>query len=384
MITILKNGNVLVDDKIQRKNVVLSDGKIESILNLDETMPDGQILDCQGKFIFPGFIDLHIHGSGGGYSQNVSAESYEKIIKSQIQFGTTSICLTFIGPSDEELSKAIEIIQTTNDKEIGAEIVGVHLEGPWISPKKIGYLSKDLFEFFGNADHAREIVNICGKYLKIVTLAPELENIQDVIKVLTDKGVIVSCGHTEANFEIAKLGVGWGIKSFTHLWNMSGPIQSRDPGVVGCALSFDDCFIELVADGYHVHPVNIRNSIVNKPEGKVCLVTDAMIVTGTSETTYSFMGVNDIKVIGGRTCGPNNSIVGSVLTQDRAVRNVIEWTKFPIEKVVKMVTENPAKALGMYPQKGCISINSDADLAIFNDDLTCSATIVGGKLLYKQ
>lgn len=381
MITILKNGEVLVDGKIQQKTIIIKDGKISKIIEATSPIEVAdEIIDCCGKYVFPGFIDIHIHGSGGGYSQNLNKESYELITQSQVRFGTTAILLTYIGPRDEELKEATRLIKLVNDEQNGAKIAGIHIEGPWISPKKIGYLDSNIFEFSGDAKHAQKIVNICDGYLKIVTLAPELNDIEKVIKIFTDQGIVVSCGHTEANYELAKTAIcDWGVKSFTHLWNMSGPVQSREPGIVGAALFFDDCYIELVADGYHVHPVNVSNTINIKPKDKVCLVTDAMIVTGTKIDSYSFMGVNDIKVINGRTCGPNNAIIGSVLTLDKAIRNLLVWTKLPLSTVVAMATENPAKLIGVYPQKGVIRVGSDADISIFDKDMNCVCTFVEGK-----
>lgn len=385
MITVLKNGKALVDGTIQKRTIVIEDEKISKILLPDSYVqnPADKVIDCDGLFIFPGFIDLHIHGGGGGYSQNIGEESYKRIISSQVQFGTTAIVLTLIGASDEQLINATKLIPTVNSACSGANILGLHIEGPWIAPKKIGYLDKSLFEFTVDLKHAQKIIDICKGQLKIVTLAPELDNIESLIKILNEHNIIASCGHTEANYDIAKRGLEYGIKSFTHLWNMSGPIQSRDPGVVGAALS-SDTYIEIVADGFHVHPSNVSLTVKSKKEDKICLVTDAMIVTGTNKKTYSFMGIDGIQVINGRTCGPNNAIIGSILTLDKAVRNVHEWTDLDIAKVVAMATANPAKLLGIYPQKGVLKEGADADIAIFNNDLFCQSTYVGGKKVYQR
>lgn len=385
MRTVLKNGNALVNGEICKRTIIIEDDKISKILlpqSFVGTFAD-KVVDCSGLYIFPGFIDLHIHGGGGGYSQNICEESYKKIVSLQVQFGTTSIVLTLIGASDEQLRNAAKLIPSVNNSYSGANILGIHIEGPWISPKKIGYLDKSLFEFTVDLNHAQQIIDICNGQLKIVTLAPELENIESLIRMLNENNIISSCGHTEANYDIAKRGLEYGIKSFTHLWNMSGPIQSRDPGVVGVALS-SNAYTEIVADGFHVHPSNVNLTIKSKKEDKVCLVTDAMIVTGTNKKLYSFMGIDGIQVINGRTCGPNNAIIGSILTLDKAVRNVCLWTDLDLAKVVKMVTENPAKLLGIYPRKGVLQEGADADIVLFNNDLLCHSTYVGGKKVYQK
>lgn len=377
MITVLKNGNALVNGVIEKKTIVLENGKISKILQPDCEVQGDKIVDCAGLYVFPGFIDTHIHGGGGGYSQNITEDSYKKIVKSQVRFGTTSILLTLIGASDRQLENACALIPTINDSGSGANIVGIHIEGPWISPKKIGYLDNALFEFTIDLEHARQIIEMCNGQLKIVTLAPELDNAEALISELRENNIVASCGHTEANYNITKRSIEQGISSFTHLWNMSGPIQSRDPGVVGAALE-SDAYIELVADGYHVHSTNIKNTLAIKKHDKVCLVTDAMIVTGTDKKTYSFMGIDNIQVINGRTSGPNNAIIGSVLTLDKAVQNVHAWTSIDLADIVKMVTENPAKLVGLYPQKGVIQEGSDADISIFSNDMTCLSTYVNG------
>lgn len=222
---------------------------------------------------------------------------------------------------------------------------------------------------------------MCNGQLKIVTLAPELDNAEALIRLLRGYNIVASCGHTEANYNITKRSLEQGISSFTHLWNMSGPIQSREPGVVGAALE-SDAYIELVADGYHVHSTNIKNTLAIKKHDKVCLVTDAMIVTGTDKKTYSFMGIDNIQVINGRTSGPNNAIIGSILTLDKAVQNVHSWTSIDLADIVKMVTENPAKLVGIYPQKGVIKEGSDADISIFSSDMACLSTYVNGEIVF--
>lgn len=379
----LKNGKAFTDGKISIKTIVLDGDRISRVLDPAESTPHADMtLDCAGKYVFPGFVDLHIHGGGGGYSQDLTPESYDKIVETQVRFGTTSIALTYIGATLAELESGVELIRRANEMRTGARIIGIHTEGPWISPEKTGYFARDRFDFEPSAEQAAKLVSSCGGYLRLVTLAPELKNIESAIAELGKNGIIASCGHTTANYDQVKKAVGWGIKSFTHLWNMSGPILSREPGVVGAALSFDDCWIELVADGFHVHPANVMTAIKRKPADKACLVSDAVSVTGTSETTYSFVGVNGIRVVDGRTVGPNGMIIGSVLTLDKALRNILAWSDLPLERAVALATENPAKLLGLYPQKGSLRAGADADVAVFDENLECATTFVGGRRLY--
>lgn len=380
----LINGSVVVGNGCANVNLLLSEGKIQSILDPKDNIDANEIINCQNMIIAPGLIDLHIHGGGGGFSQNYDISEYQKITESQLKTGTTSIVLTYMGANDSELSQSAELIRRQNTSSIGANILGIHIEGPWISPKKIGYLSPDLFDFSCDLPHAENLVASCDGLLKIVTLAPELEGIHEIIKYLKNNKIVASCGHTEANYTSTTAAIDAGVMSFTHLWNMSGPVQSREPGVVGCAMQHDECYIELVADGFHVHPANIKNTIRCKPNDKVCLVTDAMVATSTDMKSFSFMGVDGIEVRNGRTYGPNGAIIGSVLTLNKAVKNVVEWTGLPLPIVINMASANPAKLLGMYPQKGLISTGADADIAIYNKNMECTMAIVSGEVKYKK
>lgn len=382
MSMILKNGKTIIDGKLKKANIVYEGSYIKQVNELDDCC-DGDIIDCTNLYVFPGFIDCHIHGGGGGDSCNQTIESYTKIVQSQVENGTTSIVLTIGGMSDEFVHESISLKEKVNNLEVGANILGLHLEGPWISVEKKAAIPKEHLDESGSMERAKALV--CGyeKDIKIITLAPEIPNIGAIIEFLRDHNIAVSIGHTGANYDVTMNAVAAGANSFTHLFNASTPIVAREPGVVGAALCADECYCELIADGYHVHPANIR-SVLNSKKDNIILVTDAIEVTGTDATSFSLPGLDNIAVHDGRTWGPKDSLIGSILTQNQALKNMMTWNMDELVNIVKMLTENPAKLLGIYPYRGCIKDGSMADFTIMDDDFNVVYTVVNGKVLYRK
>lgn len=386
---ILYNGLAIVENKLVNSTIECNENKIINVLHsnistdyLAEKNEEG-MLDCTDLYIFPGFIDCHVHGGGGGDSCNQTLESYSKIVKSEANHGTTSIVLAIGGMSDDFVHKSTELISEINTMGIGATILGLHLEGPWVNPQKCGAIPKEDLDPDCNLERAKNL--ICGyeSFIKIITLAPELEHIEDIIKFLDDNGIIVSLGHSAGSYEDANRAIQMGAKSFTHLFNASNPISGRDPGLVGSALCNKDCYCEIIADGQHVHPANVK-LVANIKKEHLIIMTDAIEVTGTSVTKFELPGVGEISVRDGRTWGPDNSIMGSVLTQDQALRNLITWGESNIVDLVNSLTVNPAKLMGIYPHKGVIASGSAADFTIMDKDFNIIYTIVGGNVVYKR
>ncbi len=382
MSIILKNGKTIIDGKLKKSNVVCEGAYIKHVNDFDDCYV-GEVIDCTNLYVFPGFIDCHIHGGGGGDSCTQTIESYTKIVQSQVKNGTTSIVLTIGGMSDAFVHESIDLIKKVNDLEVGANILGLHLEGPWINEEKRAAIPKEHLDEFGSIERAKALV--CGyeKDIKIITLAPEIPNIGVIIEFLRKHNIAVSIGHTGASYDITMNAVASGANSFTHLFNASTPIVAREPGVIGAALVANECFCELIADGYHVHPANIR-MVLNSKKDSIVLVTDAIEVTGTDATSFSLPGLDNIGVHDGRTWGPKDSLIGSILTQRQALKNMVAWKMDELITIVKMLTETPAKLLGIYPSKGCIKSGSIADFTIMDNNFNAVCTIVNGKVLYKK
>lgn len=386
---LLKNGNVLFENGcICKATIVCDDGKIVDILtsdDIDNTKYDGaRIIDCMGKYLFPGFIDIHVHGGDGADSNNATKEAYQTISTSQPKHGTTSIVLAISGGfSDENILQCEEALLSVQGKLKGANILGFHLEGPYVNMKKRGAISPlNLCE--PSIDKTKAFLNDNAELFKIVTLAPELPNSLEIIDYLRQNKIIVALGHSEANYQQTIDAINHGASHFTHVWNAMTIPSSRDAGMLIPALSNDNCYIEIIADGYHVHKENVIFTLKTKPLSKICLITDGIEVTGTSSTEFFFEGVGKIEVRDGRTWGPGGAIMGSILTQDKAVKNIKEWTEIELPQIIEMVTKNPATELGLYPQKGCIKKGSDADIVVMDSDLNVLQTIIDGEIKYTR
>jgi N-acetylglucosamine-6-phosphate deacetylase len=299
-------------------------------------------------------------------------------------FGVTAIVPTLTVLSDENWrisSRAVRDAMEMNGA--GAHILGIHMEGPFLSLKNKGGIFGG-----GLAQPSNEILDkcfdFCGDALRIMTLAPELEGATAVIERLLDRGVVVSVGHSGASYEQAAAAFRQGCRHVAHLFNGMPGIASRDPGVVAAALLDDTVAVELIADGHHVAAPNILAVMRVKPREKICLVTDACKACGTNLTGFDNPSGFRVEIRDGRTWGPDDKLVGSVLTLDQALRNVLAWSPLSLNDALAFLTENPARQLGLYPQKGEIAVGSDADLVLLDNNLHVARTFVGGQLRYTR
>lgn len=381
---ILRNGNVLLNDEIRKATVVASHGVITRIANDVVKSPKEEIdIDCSGLYVFPGFVDTHIHGAGGGDSCKLTEESYSNIVQSKAAHGSTAIVLAIGGMSDDFVHQSTKYVEKVNSLGTGAKILGLHLEGPWVSRKKRGAIPDAHLADEGNLERAKALVSGYEEYIKIITLAPEINGINDVIRFLTSKGIVVSLGHSDGTYSDADKAIKNGASCFTHLFNAMNPVSGREPGLVGCALTNDNSYCEVIADGFHVHPQNVRLIALAKKERMIAM-TDSIEVAGTDCKSFSMPGIGDVFVHDGRTWGPHDSIIGSILTQDQAFRNLITWKTGELIDVARMFSENPCKLLNIFPRKGCISFGSDADFTILDDHFNVVYTIIDGKIVYRR
>ena len=215
----------------------------------------------------------------------------------------------------------------------------------------------------------------------MMTLAPEFSGSNVIINELRKNGIIASIGHSEATYDEALHAIEQGATHITHLFNAMNPLTSREPGIIGAGLFIDECYVELIADGHHVHKKNISALMKLHPHNRICLVTDAIKAMNTDMTSFETSSGKTIRIHDGRTWGSNDSLVGSVLSLNEAVKNVFEWTNISLNAAIAMATQNPAEHLGIFPNKGIIQEGSDADMAILNKDFSIIHTIVAGEMV---
>lgn len=377
---LLKNCNIVFLDRIEKGSLLIENGIIKEInpseINIQNT------IDCKGLYVSPGFVDIHIHGAGGYDTMDGTFESINEISKTICKYGTTSFTPTTMTMSADDILKSmISIKKAKIDGTDGAIVLGAHLEGPFISPSAIGaqnpnYLIAPSYENFelmtGNAIDA--VVSI--------TMAPEVEGAKELASILSSKGIRCSMGHTKATYEQAIDGIKHGFCHSTHLFNAMTGFTHREPGVVGA--TFDsDITTETISDGIHISYPSLRVAYKQKGTDKTLLVTDAMCACGMPDGTYA-LGGQPVIVKNGAARLENGALAGSILTLNRAIKNIYDNTDYPLYEIVKMASYNGAKYCRVDDRKGQIKENFDADLTIFDENIDVKMTIVGGEIVYNN
>ncbi|MBS7131723.1 N-acetylglucosamine-6-phosphate deacetylase [Clostridium sp.] len=377
---LIKNCNIIYLDKIEKGSVLVENGKIKEIN--PSNVNDTEVIDAEGLYLSPGFIDVHIHGAGGCDTMDGTVESINTIAKTIVQHGTTSFTPTTMTVAAEDIRKSMEVIKKLKEEGTeGANVLGAHLEGPFISPKAIGAQNPN-FLLAPSVENYNKIVGDYGDAVVSITMAPEVEGAKELIKYLSDNGVTVSMGHTKATYDEAIEGIKCGACHSTHLYNAMTPFTHREPGVVGA--TFDtDITTETISDGIHISYPALRTAYKQKGTDKVLLVSDAMEACGMPDGQYS-LGGQDVIVKNGAARLLDGTLAGSVLTLDKAVKNIYNNSNYPLNEVVRMATYNGAKHCHVEDHKGLIKEGYDADLILFNEDIEIQKVFVNGKEVYNK
>lgn len=377
---LLKNCNIVFLDKIEKGSILIEDGIIKEINPSEINLQNA--IDCKGLYVSPGFVDVHIHGAGGHDTMDGTFEAINEISKTICKYGTTSFTPTTMTMSADDILKSmISIKKAKIEGTDGAIVLGAHLEGPFISPSAIGaqnpnYLIAPSYENFElmTGDAIDAVVSI--------TMAPEVEGAKELASILSSKGIRCSMGHTKATYEQAIDGIKHGFCHSTHLFNAMTGFTHREPGVVGA--TFDsDITTETISDGIHISYPSLRVAYKQKGTDKTLLVTDAMCACGMPDGTYA-LGGQPVIVKNGAARLENGALAGSILTLNRAVKNIYDNTNYPLYEIVKMASYNGAKYCRVDDRKGQIKENLDADLTIFDENIDVKMTIIGGKIVYNN
>ena len=377
---LIKNCNIIYLDKIEKGSVLIENGKIKEIN--PSNVNDTEVIDAEGLYLSPGFIDVHIHGAGGCDTMDGTVESINTIAKTIVEHGTTSFTPTTMTVAAEDIRKSMKVIKKLKEEGTeGANVLGAHLEGPFISPKAIGAQNPN-FLLAPSVENYNKIVGDYGDAVVSITMAPEVEGAKELIKYLSDNGVTVSMGHTKATYDEAIEGIKCGACHSTHLYNAMTPFTHREPGVVGA--TFDtDITTETISDGIHISYPALRTAYKQKGTDKVLLVSDAMEACGMPDGQYS-LGGQDVIVKNDAARLLDGTLAGSVLTLDKAVKNIYNNSNYPLNEVVRMATYNGAKHCHVEDHKGLIKEGYDADLILFNEDIEIQKVFVKGKKVYNK
>ncbi|WP_199425985.1 N-acetylglucosamine-6-phosphate deacetylase [Thermaerobacillus caldiproteolyticus] len=385
----LKNATVYAEKERIEQGYVLVEG--EKIVDIGpmSSQPDvngATVIELDSHhFVVPGFIDVHIHGAAGADVMDATTDALQTMATVLPKEGTTSFLATTMTASSDLIERALQntahYIQFHN-RPGEAEVIGIHLEGPFISPKRAG------------AQHPRNIMepNIqlfkkwqeaANGYIRLVTLAPEEKNGLELTAYLKEHGVVASIGHSDAIYEEVKAAIRAGITHATHLFNGMRGIHHREPGVAGAVLMHDEVLCEIIVDGIHVAPEMVRFAYRNKGSDGMVLITDAMRAKCLGAGVYE-LGGQEVIVQGEQATLQDGTLAGSILKLKDAVKKMIEFTGCTLEDVIRMGSWNPAKQLGILERKGSIRAGKDADLVVLNQEYEVVMTFCRGKLAYSK
>ncbi|WP_370644677.1 N-acetylglucosamine-6-phosphate deacetylase [Sporosarcina sp. ACRSL] len=370
------------DGSVMDGEIVVENGRIVNVSNESIKGFNGQRWDGQGCLTLPGFIDIHIHGAAGADFMDGTVESFETIANALPKEGTTSFLATTLTQSEDEISKTVNVGKRFMEQTInGAEMLGFHLEGPFIHPKQAGaqpveYIRKPSFalleRWFGEALDS----------LKVVTLAPECDEGLEVTRRLVERNVLVSAGHTKATFEDMSNATEVGLSHLTHFGNAMSGLHHREIGVVGAGFLLKQLHCEVIADGIHLSEDMLQLMYKKIGPERIILITDSMRAKGLLDGSYTLAG-QDVNVTGAKATLADGTLAGSVLKMNEAVQTMRN-AGADLPHLMSMSSSNAAKRLGVFDRKGSIEVGKDADLVLLNDDFQVRATICRGMVGYSR
>ena len=328
--------------------------------------------------IAPGFIDLHVHGGDGADFMDADERANERILRFHARHGTTALAATTLSAAPRDLHAAVSsIVRSSRMRPEGAEICAIHLEGPYINRERAGAQDPESIRR-PDPQEVGALLALAPELKWRMTIAPEIEGMRDLIAGYRDR-IAFSIGHTAAGYAEAVEALAWGASCFTHLFNAMSGIHHRDPGVAGAALTSTNATAEVIADGIHVHPAVLRLAALAMPQ-RIALITDAMRACGLADGTYKLYH-HDVTVRGGSARLPDGTLAGSLLTMERAVQNMVELAGLPLETVLPLATEVPARILGIADRKGMLAEGYEADVVVLSPELAVERVFVRGREL---
>ncbi|MCK4240891.1 MAG: N-acetylglucosamine-6-phosphate deacetylase [Candidatus Atribacteria bacterium] len=387
----MKERNIILGSKIitplkiiENGIVVINDGVIEYIG--EEEKGDLASYDnvYKGEYIVPGFIDIHCHGGNGYDTMDSTYEALKEISKFKAKNGCTGFLATTVTSSVKDTVKALNNISeySKQSPEGGAEILGVHLEGPFINAMQKGAQREDLIIPL-SVEVMEKFIKESGGLIKIITYAPELDTDFEFTSFLNNKGIIPSVGHSFADYETIISAIKFGLKSSSHIFNQMKGIHHREPGTIGAILTEENLFAEIIADCIHVHPAIVNLLVKAKGIDKIIIITDAMRAAGLQDGIYDLGGLKVI-VKNSEARLESGNLAGSTLTMNRAIKNMVEKMGINIKESVRMASLNPARLLGLNKDRGSLTPGKRADIVVLDDNFNVVYTIKKGKVIYSK
>jgi N-acetylglucosamine-6-phosphate deacetylase len=374
----LRSERIITPSATVAGEVSIEGGRIDGVGPLGT---DDGVIDLGRLWLAPGYIDVHVHGGGGAQCNSSDRDEITAVARFHVAHGTTALLATTVAAPPDELCAALGTIARSTGARDGAEVLGTHLEGPFLSRRWPGAMDPATF-LDPDAQTVERLLEASAGTLRLMTVAPELPGALELIVKLVEHGAIASVGHSDASYDQVRAAVAAGVRSATHTFNAMRPLHHREPGVLGAVLDLPEVSCELICDGIHVSPAAMRLAYRAKGAAGIRLVTDAMQATGMPDGEYR-LGTARVTVAGGRALiGDSDSIAGSTLTMDEAVRGAVRMLGLTVEDAVGLASANPARLLGLADRKGSIAPGLDADLIVLDQDLHVCAAIVAGEWVH--
>ncbi len=382
MKTILfKGARVYQDGCFAASDVLVRGGVIEAVGPELDAPAECEVIGLDGCALVPGFLDVHTHGGDGIDVNAADAAQLGKIGAFFARHGTTGWLCSILTDTEEQTLWCIGQAKKAMAAEAeGARLLGIHLEGPFLSKEYKGAMPESLLRR-GGAELFRRYQHAAEGAVRYITVSPEVEGVPEMIREIS-KDVAVAIGHSGADYETSMQAIENGAAACTHTFNAMGLFHQHRPGIMGAVLE-TDVYCEAICDGRHLHPGSVRMLLKCKGWDKVVAITDSIQAAGLPDGHYK-LGVNDVVVVDGDAKLADTGVrAGSTLSQDTALRNLMRFTGRSAEDVLPLLTENPARLIGVFDRKGSIAPGKDADLVVLDQEWNVCRTVVGGKTVYQ-
>lgn len=365
---IIKGGKVFQEDgSFLEQAIYINDHRL---VDKAEYQDDGEVIDAEGLLVLPGLVDIHSHGAAGEDFSDGNPEGLKKILQYEKRCGITSYCPTSMTFPKERLRQIFASIKGAQTED-GATVVGINMEGPFLDPAKKG---AHVEKWIAAPDVAfvRELNQDVDGLVRLVTLAPNMDGAEEFIKEMHEE-VCISLGHTAADYDCASRAMKLGAHHVTHLYNAMQPFGHRAPGLIGAAMDDPECMVELICDGYHIHPSAIRAAFRMFGPERVILISDSMRATGMENGTYE-LGGQEVTVKDRKAVLKDGTLAGSATNLYGCMCKAVEFG-IPLEQAIMAATANPARSIGIFDRVGSIRIGKQADLLLVSENLELKRVI---------
>jgi len=379
---VLKNASVVLPDRVMESGTVVVDGEL--ITSVAESAPAaaGEVLDLSGLILLPGFIDVHIHGAVGIDVMEATANELRAVSEYLVSQGVTGWLPTLVPAADADYASVAAAVSEAREGShgSGAQILGLHYEGPFVNSTQCGALHVEHFKTYsGAADLDR--LPAAADMVRMITLAPEIAGGVELVRELKKRGWIISIGHTRATLEVLDQAFAAGARHMTHFMNAMSPLHHRSPGPIGWGLSRDDVTCDVIADGIHLDPLMLKLLVKIKGARGISLISDAIAAAGKGDGDYQIWG-ETISVKNGRTSNAAGSIAGSVITMLDAVR-MMHSLGLSYVDLAQLASTNPARLLALADSRGSIEVGKRADLVALDPAGNLHLTLVAGHIEFR-